>query len=367
MFWWAADVIEAPPAVPVLVQSIRQKLVQFGDGPAAVLGVVVDVGGGVLSMSPPASVSRVTGTTPDGTAIEFRVTSRDAISGLSLLTPASPSPWSRATQPVSLATGASVLNRTLYAISPLATQALSSGARTGIGIVQPENRFVPLTELTLEKPDDKIGGALIFNDRGELAGIVQASLEPAVKPNNVAGARKAQSQEFGPKGITVAYSIAPSMLSRVVRGFRTPERTVPHPSIGVQLGSTPGSAGARVLGVTPDGPAAFAGLEVNDVIVASNEQRVADHLAMALEMSEWNPGQVVVLEVSRPGRGLNLQIRIRVGRYQPLRANKVAQLVPERAIVVESVDERLKGDVNAFTEFQPANVLPGVPAVDFAK
>lgn len=73
------------------------------------------------------------------------------------------------------------------------------------------------------------------------------------------------------------------------------------PIIGVQLEMDFAGPGARVAGITDDGPAQAAGLRDGDVIVALDGVPVADATDLIVDIRALAPGDVVTLTVDRNG------------------------------------------------------------------
>lgn len=67
------------------------------------------------------------------------------------------------------------------------------------------------------------------------------------------------------------------------------------PIIGAEIDFNYSGQGARVQAVTPDGPAAKAGLQSGDVIVSVNGQRVDDAVSLITEIRKNAPGDQVTL------------------------------------------------------------------------
>ena len=82
-----------------------------------------------------------------------------------------------------------------------------------------------------------------------------------------------------------------------------------HATIGVTVESAPAAqaggptsaAGATITAVTPNGPAAKAGLESGDVITAVGKQRVDDTIGLIAAVRSHTPGQAVQLTVNHNG------------------------------------------------------------------
>ena len=73
------------------------------------------------------------------------------------------------------------------------------------------------------------------------------------------------------------------------------------PIIGVTLDMAYAGPGARVNGVTPDGPAEVAGLQAGDVITELDGDLVADATDLIVDVRSLAPGDTVTLTVERDG------------------------------------------------------------------
>jgi serine protease Do len=70
------------------------------------------------------------------------------------------------------------------------------------------------------------------------------------------------------------------------------------------------ASGAIVAQVTPDSPAAKAGLKNGDVIRALNGQKIADGSALQVAVSEDAPGTKVQLAIQRDGKEMNVDLTV---------------------------------------------------------
>lgn len=178
------------------------------------------------------------------------------------------------------------------------------------GVVQLNNRYIPLNEIQFERMAAPVGGALVFNRNGELMGVLGATLAKAPGNDN----RLSQSNQFGPQGMTVGYALSPKVLRRVISGFLTPEHTVQHPNIGILFKDNPLPRGAVVTQVNPDSPAAQVGLQVGDVITAFDDEPVAGGLDLATRLFDKDPGETIVLTIERNGRTQKTTLKVGIGQ-----------------------------------------------------
>jgi S1-C subfamily serine protease len=82
--------------------------------------------------------------------------------------------------------------------------------------------------------------------------------------------------------------------------------------LGINIGSAePGTNGVRVVGVSPGGPAAEAGVQPGDLVVAMNGKGVASGRELVANMREVEPGQKVALELRRDGQPVKLSVQAR--------------------------------------------------------
>ncbi|MCG9894290.1 MAG: S1C family serine protease, partial [Fimbriimonadaceae bacterium] len=149
-----------------------------------------------------------------------------------------------------------------------------ASAQARIGQLRPSLRYVPLQEVKMEQGPAPLVGSPAFDSQGRLVGMIGALT--ALPP----GPELMPTRLVGPNDLAVGFAYGPSLLHRVVEGFRSPERIVKHPSIGVffKFGGVPG---ATIEAVMPDSPAAKAGIQVGDVVVEADGARIASPVEFA--------------------------------------------------------------------------------------
>lgn len=208
--------------------------------------------------------------------------------------------------------------------------ALPSGPITGTfvsgdrkGLMKPSLRYVPLSEIRFETPNDRVGGAPVFTMDAKLVGILNATLEPAgskpaVSKSEVQGGGQSiasrgvadQSSNYaGPAGMTVGYALNANVLERVVNGFKSPGHKVLHPTIGAFFSDSLGQ-GAVIQAILPDSPAAKGDLRVGDVVFIADEQPVKDHFDLAAILFRQNVGKILILQVRRGNQTVKLSITV---------------------------------------------------------
>jgi serine protease Do len=136
------------------------------------------------------------------------------------------------------------------------------------------------------------GGALI-NDQGELIGINTAIVSSGAQGNQGVGLAIP---------INMARQVMDQILKhgKVTRGYLGVQIQEVTPAIAKAFGLS-GARGALVGDVTPDGPAAKAGMIKGDIIVELNGEPIADSRTLRLRIAQTAPGTSVRLKVFRNG------------------------------------------------------------------
>jgi len=185
---------------------------------------------------------------------------------------------------------------------------LGIGQTVTSGIISAKGRQTGLSDGSFEdflQTDASInrgnsGGALV-NTQGELIGI--------------------NSQILSPSGVSIGIGFAiPSNMARDVMGQLVKVGRVRRGMVGVriqpvdaEIAAALGLAdvrGALVSEVTPDSPAARAGLKRGDVILNFNGTSVADSNAFRNAVARTQPGTQVTLTILRGGREQQLRVTL---------------------------------------------------------
>ena len=174
---------------------------------------------------------------------------------------------------------------------------VSATGRTGLGIEEYED-FIQ-TDASINPGNS--GGALV-NDRGELVGINTAILSGNSGGNQGIGfavpvnlAREVMDQIEAHGHVTRSYL-----------GVTIQEVT---PAIAKAIGLN-GPEGALVSNVSPDSPAAKAGLETGDVILGINGAPIAESNQLRMQVSMMNPNQTVKLKIFRNGQTKDVNVEV---------------------------------------------------------
>ncbi len=83
-----------------------------------------------------------------------------------------------------------------------------------------------------------------------------------------------------------------------------------YPVIGANVNTSNQRNGAEVVEVIAGTPAAQAGLQEGDVVVAVDEQKVTDGIELIVAIRSHQPGETVALKVQRGGRELTVDVKL---------------------------------------------------------
>jgi Do/DeqQ family serine protease len=215
---------------------------------------------------------------------------------------------------------------------------VSALARTQVGIT--DYQFFIQTDAAINPGNS--GGALV-DMNGRLVGI-----------NTAIFSRSGGSQGIG-------FAIPANMVRVVVASAKSGGKAVKRPWLGARLQAvTPEIAetlglrlptGALVANVTPNGPAAKAGLKLSDLIVAIDGQTIDDPNAFDYRFATRPLGGSAQIDVQRSGKTMKLSIaletapdtnrdEITISARSPFQGAKVANISP-------AVADELRLDSNA--------------------
>lgn len=203
------------------------------------------------------------------------------------------------------------------------------------------------------------GGALI-NTRGELIGINTAIISNGSEGNQGIGfavpinmARRSMEQIM--------------KTGKVIRGWLGIAVQEVTPSVAKAFGLD-GPRGALVGGVTPDSPAANAGISRGDIIVEINGESVGDSRILRLKIADMTPGTIVRLKLVREGSERELQVTL--GEFpaeMPRAAAPDSSNSPSIGIAVDGLTPEIAGQVGLPAGTQGVVVVevqPASPAAD---
>lgn len=312
-----------------VLRRISDSVILIQGTGAPVPAACIDSRGYFIALKSGLGAGMLTARLDSGLVMSFTVKAVDEVTQLALLAPAGPSTVSfRPVTPVSEPLKNSAKMIAVLSDRPIRAQLASQDKQ---GVVSPQRRLLPLNEFRFEAMAQQIAGALVFTMRGELVGIVSATLpgSPRAKegPETVAntlgssGTRAAPPlpgaggggiggsllRQNGPGGLTVAYSVAPSVLNRVIDGFKRPNHRILHPTLGVFCKDS-ADGGAEIQSVTPGSPAEKAGLRVGDVIVAIGDNPVRNQIEFAVVVFGQKVGDKVSIKIRRGKDVVTVQV-----------------------------------------------------------
>jgi serine protease Do len=169
------------------------------------------------------------------------------------------------------------------------------------------------------------------DDARKPGGFIQT--DAAINPGNSGGALvDAHGQLMGINTFIISDSgsfagagfAIPSDLAKSVATALIAHGKVEHGYLGISMNDvTPANAsffnlkeasGAIIAQVTPDSPAAHAGLKSGDVITELNGRKIADGSALQVAVSQDQPGQTIQLGIIR--NGSPMQVSVKVGEFK---------------------------------------------------
>ncbi|MBX3118984.1 MAG: PDZ domain-containing protein [Fimbriimonadaceae bacterium] len=196
-----------------------------------------------------------------------------------------------------------------------------------VGIINPTRRMFTLSEIRFEASQQRIAGALVFTSDAELVGVVGATLSDneVINQDNAIGnafggggggtgvnVKGVSINQYGPGELTVAYSVAPNILERVIEGFLSPSHKPAHPAIGIVCNNAK-DAGAQITEVTRGSVAEAGGLRRGDIITEIGGEPIKDQFAFAKVMQKQAVGSKVTFKIRRSNAELKLEITIGQG------------------------------------------------------
>jgi S1-C subfamily serine protease len=164
--------------------------------------------------------------------------------------------------------------------------------------------------------------------------------------------------------VDIMLAAAPARAPRPVRPARGPERYLDGAHLGARIATLgPDLAsyfalepeqGVLVLEVTPESPAARAGIKPGDVITAMNGDRVANPAALLAWLDERKPGDQVTLKVVRHGKPVELTATLDPAPFGD-RVRRVMRLAPRDADpMIEELKERLEALEQKLDQLAPS-------------
>jgi S1-C subfamily serine protease len=185
-------------------------------------------------------------------------------------------------------------------------------AVTGVsGVIAMNGRFVPLNEIRLDSGGRAPTGAPIFMPNGTLAGLISAELS-SEQPSPAPEIRmQGFAAKLGPIKPATTFSPDLTVLGRVIDGFKSRQRNVDHPWIGLYFKTGPAPLlGALVTEVVPESPGEVAGIRVGDAIIGSSTHAFRSHVEFASFLFGKKPGEAFALTLSRNDRVRTVRVTL---------------------------------------------------------
>lgn len=197
-----------------------------------------------------------------------------------------------------------------------------------VGVMAPSRRGLTLSEIRFEDPQTAVGGGLAFTLDGRLVGVLGAALDsPAAQSPSAEmrglpdllnsgvgggggglGANRTKAA-FGPSTMTVAYSISPDILERVVAGFRSSSRVPQHPALGLMCRDAAGQ-GALIDSVRDGSTAAQAGIKTGDVVVELAGNPIRNQVDYTRVLIKLKVGDTVHVLLRRGQEMIALDVKV---------------------------------------------------------
>lgn len=294
----------------------------------------------------------IEGVTADGEPYTLRLVARDKPTGLILLqVDGGQAPHCPV---VRIADENHARQGTLLAVLSTGPVRADIGQPNIVGTSAATNQSVLLNEIRFAAPPQLLTGALLFDDRGNLVGVLGATLPKATAkpldtikfPINNAGAALGPSQpnpaqpigvgrggsggvaggfgggglgvggfKLGPADLNVAYAVSPMLLDRVVTGFLSPTHEVLHPALGAVCADVlinGVSQGVVIRRIARGSGADKAGLRVGDIILNIEGTEINNVTDYARVMLAQDVGHRITIAIRRGS--LSLPVEAVVGR-----------------------------------------------------
>ena len=173
------------------------------------------------------------------------------------------------------------------------------------GVMALTGRYMPLSEIRLDSGGRAPTGAPVFLPDGSLAGLICAELsqQQAASDSMRTEAPKTLTgfaAKLGPLASATAFSLDLPVLERVIDGFKTPNRVIEHPWVGLffKTAEAP-TQGAVITRVVENSPGEEAGIQVGDTVTGATGQIFNNHVEFASFLFGTRPGERITLSIVR--------------------------------------------------------------------
>lgn len=158
-------------------------------------------------------------------------------------------------------------------------------------------------------------GAPVLNSRGEVVGVIVASIAPRMlfRPTDAG-----DSRQTGTPAPTLGTSVDMSLLGTTGGALAVPINDVKavlddmragrlrRPFLGIMPADRDGAEGAEVVRVVPGSPAARAGIRLGDVVLSLNKSPIRRAADVTSALRRLKPGDVVQIELLRGNQRLRV-------------------------------------------------------------
>jgi serine protease Do len=158
-------------------------------------------------------------------------------------------------------------------------------------------------------------GAPVLNSRGEVVGVIVASIAPGMlfRPTDAG-----DSRQTGTPAPTLGTSVDMSLLGTTGGALAVPINDVKavlddmragrlrRPFLGIMPADRDGAEGAEVVRVVPGSPAARAGIRLGDVVLSLNNSPIRRAADVTSVLRRLKPGDVVQIELLRGNQRLRV-------------------------------------------------------------
>jgi len=158
-------------------------------------------------------------------------------------------------------------------------------------------------------------GAPVLNSRGEVVGVIVASIAPGMlfRPTDAG-----DSRQTGTPAPTLGTSVDMSLLGTTGGALAVPINDVKavlddmragrlrRPFLGIMPADRDGAEGAEVVRVVPSSPAARAGIRLGDVVLSLNKSPIRRAADVTSVLRRLKPGDVVQIELLRGNQRLRV-------------------------------------------------------------
>jgi serine protease Do len=158
-------------------------------------------------------------------------------------------------------------------------------------------------------------GAPVLNSRGEVVGVIVASIAPGMlfRPTDAG-----DSRQTGTPAPTLGTSVDMSLLGTTGGALAVPINDVKavlddmragrlrRPFLGIMPADRDGAEGAEVVRVVPGSPAARAGIRLGDVVLSLNKSPIRRAADVTSALRRLKPGDVVQIELLRGNQRLRV-------------------------------------------------------------